>query len=559
MVDIETLCPSCMTQGSAGAPCPACGYTTDPDRNPVALPERTVVNGRFMVGRLLGKPGGWGVTYLAFDLTLETTAAIKEYLPQRIASRTPGATEVTPHGGDEVAIYEDGLAEFLDEARTLARFAHPNIVRVRDYFAENNTAYLVMDYYAGRSLSEYLRAAPGPLAADAAIALTAPVLEGLAVVHAAGYLHRDIKPANIYVTDDDTPILLDFGAARQTVGEETESLSVILTPGYAPFEQYFRKGKQGPWTDVYSVGATLYDAMSGIRPPPALDRETDDDLEPLRAVAPHVPRAVSDAVMAALARSPDGRPATAGEFRDALIGALDAPAAGADRATRVSHLLRSLAAVAGAAVIAVVAIGLLWWKHDESSDPVLATPVRAPQSIVPGDPPPRQHERPVRPRPPPEAFSACTGVAPGAACSFRAPHGIVDGTCEPIPGDAGGVQAARRPSSATAAPVVIDESNAAPAREQQRNGRSEQHERRRHRHGRKLTHDAVALVQHEHVAACTEAEPKVRAAHAAEATRGARVVDSGRADARRRADRRRARAPAARPARRRADRSRRRA
>lgn len=297
MVDVETLCLGCMTEVVSSTNCARCGYPEGAERNPIALPERTILNERFYGGSVLGKPGGYGITYLAWDLTLQTTAAIKEYLPQRLASRKPGDTGITPVSFDDAVAYTDGLEEFLDEARTLVRFSHPNIVRVRDFFQQNNSAYLVMDYYAGMSLSEYLKELPAVMTEAEAIGLMSPILDGLGTVHELGYLHRDIKPANIYIAAGKTPILLDFGAARHSLGEETESLSVILTPGYAPFEQYFRKGKQGPWTDIYSCAATLYFALSGVRPPPALDRESDDEIVPLNSLNREVSPAVSAVIM----------------------------------------------------------------------------------------------------------------------------------------------------------------------------------------------------------------------------------------------------------------------
>ena len=435
MVEIATLCPGCMATTAAQSPCPLCGYVRGEERNPLALPERSVLNERFVLGRVLGKPGGYGITYLAWDMTLKTTAAIKEYLPRQLATRKSGDTVVNPNSVDDGRLYSDGLTEFLDEARILVRFTHPNIARVRDFFTENNTAYLVMDYYEGMSLAEYLKARQRVLSKDEAIALITPILDGLSVVHQDGYLHRDIKPANIYIIAGNVPILLDFGSARQTLGEETASLSVILTPGFAPFEQYLRKGKQGPWTDIYSCAATLYYAMSGIKPLAALDREDENELEPLHSVNPDVSPAFSEVIMRALARAPEQRPASAVEFRDALNGGLTTRPNGA-YAPLPEHAPKrpvALTLVSLALLTLLLTVAVLWWRPPPSE--IAEPPVRQ------GTPPDREM-RPDRarfapPRPPAEAIEACHDTPIAGACEFDAPHGLIRGTCQDLGGEVG--------------------------------------------------------------------------------------------------------------------------
>ncbi|MDH3287910.1 MAG: serine/threonine protein kinase [Betaproteobacteria bacterium] len=232
------------------------------------LPSKTLLL-EYRIESILGA-GGFGITYLARDTHLEKDVAIKEYLPVDLALRALDRS-VVPVNTDTAFNYKSGLDLFLAEARTLARFTHPNIVRVSRYFEANGTAYMVMSYEEGTSLNRFLRKAAQP---DEAYlkAMVEPLLEGLQEVHAAGFLHRDIKPSNIFLRADGTPVLLDFGTARLAIRDSVHDAIAILTPGYAPVELYVRTGRQGPWTDVYSLAAVLYRAVVGENPPDALTR-----------------------------------------------------------------------------------------------------------------------------------------------------------------------------------------------------------------------------------------------------------------------------------------------
>lgn len=219
----------------------------------------------YRIDAVLGQ-GGFGITYLATDVHLNAKVAIKEYLPAGFAQRSSDKS-VGPRWREDGAIYQDGLDRFLVEARTLATFRHPNIVRVARFFEANRTAYMVLEYERGQPLKQWWPARKRIREAEL-LGLMQPLLDGLAVVHAAGFLHRDIKPDNIYVRKDDgSLVLLDFGAARQAV-EHAGALGDVVTPGYAPPEQY-DNGEQGPWTDIYSLGATLYWMITGAKPPDA--------------------------------------------------------------------------------------------------------------------------------------------------------------------------------------------------------------------------------------------------------------------------------------------------
>ncbi|HEY5604455.1 MAG TPA: protein kinase [Gammaproteobacteria bacterium] len=223
----------------------------------------------FELQTVLGR-GGYGITYLALDKNLERRVAIKEYLPLDFAARHDDDT-VRPLTGEHGEMYQWGLERFLKEARTLARFSRPNIVRVLSVFESNNTAYMVMEYEHGKDLSTIYKSKDF-FPEEELLDIFIPVLDGLSLVHQAGFIHRDIKPSNIYIREDHTPVLLDFGSARQTNGH-TRTLTSLVTYGYAPFEQYNEgHDKQGPWTDIYSLGASLYYGITKRKPEDALKR-----------------------------------------------------------------------------------------------------------------------------------------------------------------------------------------------------------------------------------------------------------------------------------------------
>jgi TPR repeat protein/serine/threonine protein kinase len=215
--------------------------------------------------------GGFGITYKGWDNRLHRDVAVKEFLPVELAVRGKDDISVQPRDAKTRKEYTFGLKKFLEEARMLARFKEPNIVRVTNFLEANGTAYLVMDYEEGETLAQYL-GRHHFLSEDHLNAIFIATLHGLRAVHDKSVLHRDIKPGNIYLRKDGTPILIDFGAARQALGEQTRSMTGIVTVGYAPFEQYSARGKQGPWTDLYALGATMYRCATGVSPSEAPER-----------------------------------------------------------------------------------------------------------------------------------------------------------------------------------------------------------------------------------------------------------------------------------------------
>ena len=269
--------------------------------------------------RVLGV-GGFGMTYLGFDHHLDKAVAVKEYLPSDIASRTADRN-VAPQTSGFRGDFQWGLERFVDEARTLARFDHRHIVKVYRFFEAHGTAYIVMEYAEGETLSAYL-ARKGTLREAELKALLYPLLDGLEVVHKADFLHRDIKPGNIVLRNTDcSPVLLDFGAARQAVGAKSRSVTSIVTPGYAPIEQYSNRGRQGAWTDIYALGGVCYRALTGEVPDDATDRVRHDSLVPLaRRCAGQSSQAFLEAIDKALAMDERDRPQSIGAWRAVMAG-----------------------------------------------------------------------------------------------------------------------------------------------------------------------------------------------------------------------------------------------
>jgi class 3 adenylate cyclase len=262
--------------------------------------------------------GGFGITYLAHDTLLEKDVAIKEYFPGAAVSRGTDKS-VTLTGPDMAEEYETGLDRFLKEARTLAGFSHPNIVRVNRYFKANGTGYMVMDYEDGESLKAWLKRNPQP-PIDSLKAIVGPLLDGMQKVHEAGFLHRDIKPDNIFVRSAGDPVLIDFGSARAAAGQ-TRTLTTLVTPGYAPFEQYASGAPQGPWTDIYAMGGVLFFAVTGRNPPDAIARMKGDALQGLLDAAKvHYDEQFLGAIAWAMAVEEKRRPQTVAEWRGRIMG-----------------------------------------------------------------------------------------------------------------------------------------------------------------------------------------------------------------------------------------------
>lgn len=337
----------------------------------------------YRIDAILGR-GGFAITYLALDENLSQRVAVKEYLPVQFAARDDGTT-VRAASSDQEEIFKWGLDRFLLEAQTVARFRHRSIIGVRRFFRAHGTGYLVMDYEEGDEL-ERLLTRDGAPSEDRLRGWIGLILDGLEKIHAGGVLHRDIKPSNVYVRVDGTPVLLDFGAARQAFNERTHAMTNILTPGYAPLEQYDSSSEQGPWTDIYAVGATAYKAITGNRPVEAPGRFLEDRLVPLAQIAgDRYSEAFLRAIDAALQVDPRRRPQSVADWRPlfeaggshSLAFTLPHEAVPARPPVPVSvWRLRPLRW--GAASLAVLVVGVLAYEAIRNQAPDL------PSAVTPG-------------------------------------------------------------------------------------------------------------------------------------------------------------------------------
>lgn len=287
--------------------------------NTRCLKPGVILKERYKIEEVIGA-GGFGITYRAWDPLLQSYVAIKEYYPSGIATRSADSSKVCVPVGQEQREYHRGKIRFLKEAQDVARFqSEPNIVSIYDYLEENDTAYMVMEYLHGCTLKQYIREHGGRLDTDHILHICLSVLDALAVVHKAGMIHRDISPENIFICEDLTVKLIDFGAAKQVYLDGEQTMSVVLKPGYAPPEQYAKKDKQGPWTDIYALGATLYFAATGEKPEESFGRVLEDTIKPVCEVNPEIPRAMSQVIMRAMSVKIENRYQTVEAMREALL------------------------------------------------------------------------------------------------------------------------------------------------------------------------------------------------------------------------------------------------
>ena len=276
------LCENCFQPlMNPGQPCPHCGFAPSlaANRQPLALPISAILIGKYIVGDILGM-GGFGITYLAYDVQQNRRVAIKEYYPASLASRYPGRAEVLVLSGEKGEEFKKGAQKFYEEAELVSNFnGNPNLINVYEFFYQNNTAYYAMEYLEGEDLVHYLKTEGRGLSTGKVLFLLEKVSDALGLIHANNVLHRDITPDNIFVCKDGGLKLIDFGAARHYMTQESQSMSVILKEGFAPIEQYQKNGKQGPWTDIYALGATCYYMLTGKKPTGVFDRMQNDTLD----------------------------------------------------------------------------------------------------------------------------------------------------------------------------------------------------------------------------------------------------------------------------------------
>lgn len=280
-MDVNKICPHCMHQTENSSRCTYCG------KNPKNTTEIThqlrplsILQGKYLVGEVLGE-GGFGITYIGLDINLQIPVAIKEFYPNGFVTRETAATTfISPYSNVNTEVLEKWRENFLGEARSLALCAHlPGVVGVKDYFQENNTVYIVQEYLEGQTLKNYVASRGGKIPANELISALKPIIIALNEVHKQEIIHRDISPDNIMLLKDGTMKVVDFGAARSFGEQNDKSKSVLLKPGYAPEEQYRTRGKQGPWTDVYALCATMYKCITSVTPLEAMERLRKDEMK----------------------------------------------------------------------------------------------------------------------------------------------------------------------------------------------------------------------------------------------------------------------------------------
>lgn len=363
---MKKRCLGCMKEYAENENiCPHCGYIEGtPTKEVYHITPGVTLAGRYLVGRVLGS-GGFGITYIGYDNLLEQVVAMKEYLPAEFATRMPNQSQVTIYRGEPEEQFKAGLQKTLEETQRLAQFQNePDILHVYDFFEENNTAYIVMEYLEGETLKDKL-VRDGNMTVEAAMPIILTVLAALKKVHVTGIVHRDIAPDNIYLLKDGGVKLIDFGASRHAITTHTKSLTVILKIGYAPLEQYQSGGNQGPWTDIYALAATFYRMLVGRKPQEATERRLNDQLKEPSKLGVTINNNTENAIMNALNVKIEDRIKSAEEFESALLSSevvrIDATP---DNTVNVKWPLWLKAAVSGAAALVLVfvialAVGLV--------------------------------------------------------------------------------------------------------------------------------------------------------------------------------------------------------
>jgi serine/threonine protein kinase len=358
---MHEFCLNCFKLKGDYDVCPHCGFIEGtPPEQLYHLHPGIILAERYIVGTVVGF-GGFGVTYKAYDVTLNTIIALKEFFPNGLVSRVPGETHIVVFSGEKREHFAQSLQRFLEEARNMAKFnSDPHIINVFNFFEENNTAYIVMEFLDGTSLKEFLALNNGQLDPETALEIIRPITDALEQIHAQGIIHRDISPDNIFITVDHKYKLLDFGAARFSTGDEEKTMSVVIKVGYAAPEQYRSKSKQGNYTDIYALGATLYHLITGIKPDESVDRQTEDTLKRPSQLGLNTGANLEKSIMKALAIKPELRFQKVAELRDALYNdrTVDYPEVELKKRKRRRLLITSLL---GAGMLALCAAMIIYF------------------------------------------------------------------------------------------------------------------------------------------------------------------------------------------------------
>lgn len=317
MINPDELCLKCMQPTPMVNYCINCGsprlYSQELE---YALPLKTILNGRYLVGSMLGA-GGFGITYIGYDLLENKIIAIKEFMPSGLVTRLPGQVAMQLSTNEKT--FNDSKERFLNEARMIHHYKdNPNILQVYSLFEENKTAYYVMEYLYGLDLKHFMEYRSGKISWQELYPIILQLIYALSILHKEGVVHRDISPDNIFISPTGKATLIDFGAARQYMAQK--QLTIILKRNYAPLEQYKSNGIQGPWTDIYSLAATIYHALTGTLPPEATNRIYDDKIIPFAEFGVTLPYNAEHAIYKALALNSENRYQNILDFKKDLLG-----------------------------------------------------------------------------------------------------------------------------------------------------------------------------------------------------------------------------------------------
>lgn len=321
--DPDRICSKCMLETpNKNEICPHCGfylpsYTVQPHH----LPMQTILNGRYLLGIVLGE-GGFGITYSAYDLKCRQRVAIKELFIAGVVSRQGGRTVLMETGEGMRKYYGECRNKFLMEAKVLQMLQDKSgVVNIYEYFRENDTAYIVMEYLDGIDLRTFLKLNGGRISYQSAYRFLRPIMKSMMEIHRSGIIHRDISPDNIRYLSNKKMKLMDFGSAKSTVAEKTESIVIMFKPGYTPPEQYASGYMVGPWMDVYAMAATLYRCITGKTPKISIERVNDSDLESPRSLGADITPEIEEVLYKGMALDPTKRYLDMREFYMALKSA----------------------------------------------------------------------------------------------------------------------------------------------------------------------------------------------------------------------------------------------
>ena len=363
-------CNNCFEQyNDSYKACPHCGYIAgNPPKELFHLFPGMELSEHYIVGEVLGF-GGFGVTYKAWDKKLETVVAIKEYYPSGIVNRVPGEKPLIIYAKKRENEFYFGKERFLQEARNMAKFhSEPNIINVFEYFEENNTAYIVMEFLEGISLKAYLHDNGGKLDLNTSLKIINAIENALIIIHSKSIIHRDVSPDNIFLCTNGAIKLIDFGAARFSQNEN-QMMTIILKPGFAPPEQYEKVNKQGPWTDVYALGATFYYMITGKKPEESTNRKINDTVVAPNEIDPEIPEYVSNAIMKAMAIDRELRFKNIELFKQALDQKKKVLPVAVEKKKR--KIRRNFGVIAASAVILLGAFACFYMWNNEKDKQTL--------------------------------------------------------------------------------------------------------------------------------------------------------------------------------------------